>query len=712
MPPAAGSYSSNADEYRVPAKLQEAERYLSVAERRVSSGDVGAAYKAALEAVAVFTEVGDLGGAAEARAVAAKQLAADSRFHEARKLVEKGLADCQSAGHVAGEAKAMLGLADVCMMKPTSEHRLEAVQLATQARALSQGIQEHSLEIAALLELSNLHLADAAGDGLQKSMQAAEDACALARQEGDSLYLGLALRASSRALAKDGQRAAWQTKAAEALHALRGIGNKRLEASQLLVDAKLHLADADAKAALASAQQAQSILIDLRGNDVEAVEVLVDAHLKLGAVGEAVNVAQECVERQNAAHNARSKAAAQELLMTALSAHGGREEEASDTARAAALIYQELKETSLQCKVLRSIAGLHAKKKQLDRAILMAQEALAAAKAARHQEEIVLAMEAVTEACLASGKREKALKAAEMLRNEHLGSGAEAAACLATAAALLEGEAEKAGEAAREAHALAETAGLRSIQAKALMLSAEACRALGKPKAAMLAAQRASRTFKQECNEQGTARALVEAGRAEIMQLETGVREPTQTAWEAALQGLQEAVQRSRTASDDALTAAALGLLARVQAALGLDKAPESAAEAAQLLRKVGTKMESSVAILALETPPPTHAAVKGSRAQAEKDAASLVLMPLNPDETEAERIAFERQAAVKALDAPSSLVRDAGGLLVEARTSLPFKVAQRRDVLGQPVAILARYCRQASSAAEVPLMEVPAASC
>eukprot|EP00930_Biecheleria_cincta_P084450 TRINITY_DN73914_c0_g1_i1.p1 TRINITY_DN73914_c0_g1~~TRINITY_DN73914_c0_g1_i1.p1 ORF type:complete len:721 (-),score=190.91 TRINITY_DN73914_c0_g1_i1:55-2178(-) len=701
-------YSANADDYSKPAKQREAAVLLSVAERRAANGEAAGAYQASIDATAIFTSVGDLSSAADARRLALRQLALDGRAEEARSTAETALEACKKLGDQAAEAKTLLCMSELCAMKSSPDQHAEALRLANQARALCQASQQPDLESRALLDLSSLYcspfsLADA---GPQKALQAARAMEELSEALKDDLGVALAKQAAARALLASGDgKGEWKKKADGALAIFRSMGDQRLVATQLLATAKLHLEAQDPRSAAGLASEALSIFGQQQGVDgISALQILADAHVKLGEASKAVETIQEHVEQCRLAGDERRLAAMQEVLMKALAAIKGREEDASDAARAAAQSYSKIGKVQRQCEVLRLISLLHRDKREYDRAIIMAQEALAAAKQAQRPEEIEAAMQAIADACVAAGKHERAWKAAEQLRSEGLGSAADSSAWLCTATALLEADAPGASEAARQAQAVAEAAGLRSLQAKALLLSARAALAQNKTKAALVASQRASRLFRQDSQAQGDAEALVVAGKAEMLQLESGVREPTLTAWKLAAQKLQETATRAGFV-DAILGAEAYGMLAKAQTALGQsDAASGSLQFAAMLYRQGGNKPDPS--IMALEHAQGAATALGGSQ-EAEAASAALALMPENPDEVEAERVARERTDAYKNMG--GGMVRTRHGALADPKTGLEFQVAFRRDQLGSAANVLQRYCRQALAGSRAPLIEAPA---
>ena len=148
------------------------------------------------------------------------------------------------------------------------------------------------------------------------------------------------------------------------------------------------------------------------------------------------------------------------------------------------------------------------------------------------------------------------------------------------------------------------------------------------------------------------------------------------------------------------LTAAALSLLGKAQAALGRSEvgqgswtwptrqeSAQSLAAAAEMLQKAGSKADSKLAkllgvhfwptlavarALRLVQARPQPAVVKLGREELEKDT-SLVTLAKDPDEVEAAQTFEHREAAARSQEQPTSLVRQAG-LLVEATTSLPFQ--------------------------------------
>ena len=284
----------------------------------------------------------------------------------------------------------------------------------------------------------------------------------------------------------------------------------------------------------------------------------------------------------------------------------------------------------------------------------------------------------------------------------------DAASWLEKATEVLSLNPRSAAQMALRAQALAEMAGAQGAQASALLISAQVSLHQGKSKAARTAAQRACRLFKQDGDAKGGARAAFEAARAEIMALESGSREPTQTAWESACQTAKEAVHMASSIGLDDLAAAALSQLAKAQAALKQEEeGAKSSTEAQRLLQKAGGKADSKLAKLVQVQTAPVLPAVKLGRKELEKDT-SLVTLPNDPDEVEAAKTFAHREAAARSMELPTALVRQSSGLLVEASTSLPFQVAMRRDIAGTPSQVIARYFQHTRSVSAMPIIDLP----
>ncbi|CAE7744833.1 unnamed protein product [Symbiodinium necroappetens] len=263
---------------------------------------------------------------------------------------------------------------------------------------------------------------------------------------------------------------------------------------------------------------------------------------------------------------------------------------------------------------------------------------------------------------------------------------------LEKAAALVAVNPRSAAQMALRAQTLAELAGERGAQARALLVSAQVSLHQGKSNAALTSATRAQRLFKQEADAAGEARAAFEALRAEALQLESGVREPTQTAWETTLRMAEEAAQRAKSSSLHDLSAAALSLRAKALHVLGrIEESAKTVGEASQALQLAGAGADPKLARIAQTAPSRAAVEVKLGREQLEKDP-SLVLLPVDTRETELQEVFAKREAAHKEQAEPTVLVRQPTGLLVEAKTSLPFQVAMRRDNVGSTAQVLTRY--------------------
>eukprot|EP00933_Yihiella_yeosuensis_P027734 TRINITY_DN21615_c0_g1_i1.p1 TRINITY_DN21615_c0_g1~~TRINITY_DN21615_c0_g1_i1.p1 ORF type:complete len:680 (-),score=179.56 TRINITY_DN21615_c0_g1_i1:170-2209(-) len=663
-----GRYSAKADDYRLPARHREAAALLSVAQGHCIEGDPAAAFQAAVDSMEMFAEVGDCRGAANARQIASIELAKLGRLEDAEQLIEQGLEMFRTIGDTSAEATMLLALFNIRRL--ASPCHSQALRLGMEALALCQATGDRHLEATVHLHLSDLYSANpfssfpSSSRSPQKGLEAANKAVELFREENDKHGVGAALQAAAASIfagAGSGPPGEWQKKASEARALFKETGDQWLEASTLLKTARMHLAVGQAKPAVSCAEQAMEIYQALGVSEVDALECFVDANLKLGEAKRAVDVAKELLGTRQRSGDKKGEALIQEILIGALAALAGRREslieEASTAARDGASIYREFGNFKAECRVLRSASSMHCQKKQFDKAMNLAQEALASA---RDSEDKISAVEVFSDACLAAGKPEKAAKLAEQLssgqaQDRHF----EAKTSLIAAAAYLESKApSRCVDLARKAHALADEAGLVKVQAKALLLIAKAGVAQNKSTAALLAAQRAQRLFKQDLDSLGEASAMLEVGRAKLMQLTGNALEPTPLAWNSAIESLEEALGIAEGIANESLSATAKDLLANAK------------------LKRKGETFSTSVTKLDLVT--------RSSELQLSSEE--------GPGRTTAE--------------GPSELVRVAGAGLADSRSGLIFKVQPRLDGCGKPASIVDRYYKQAMAELTIPVMQ------
>lgn len=538
----------------------------------------------------------------------------------------------------------------------------------------------------------------------------------------------MALHAVAASLFAAGSENDWQVKAVEALDIFRELGDTRLEVSELQNVAQLHLQSGDPTSALEPLTQALDLVsAEAAGTlkESQLLEYLVQAHLELGEVDVAWQIAEDGLGRCWSAGEKRGEAALQHLLVSIYFATEDVDAAASAAEAALKIYREELKDPRGESRVLQTVSWLHLGREQFDKAAVAANAAMKMLRQLGDQEEAAKALEALCQAYLKAGQKDKALQAAEELRADFQKAGdavAEATALLVAASAhLLGGETERCTAAARQAQVLFDKEGHLHGQAQALLMVAEAGMVAGKCKGAQHAAQRARRLFKQAGDEPEEARALVLASRADIAMLRNGSREPTRTAWAAALQLATEGLEYARYLGDRALEASALCQVAQARASTGdHEESLQASEEAVQLYRQAGNAKEEASAVLL-----GADAHLKAGHGEEARERAEEALrlaqqcgagpvQALGRKLLEAEakervrlasKLTSEQGAAAEQWRLPSQLVRTETGDIIDMRSGLTLRVAERRHSAVAARRIFEHYCEDEFDD-EVPLMQ------
>lgn len=390
-------YSALADDGAQAAKKREAALLFVAAEDCLNAAqDAAEAFRAATDAVGAARSACDDDAVADAMRLLLKAHmlgASMARFERpvggnileletlaaAELAAGEELARFRQFGCTRGEAAMLLSLAEVNLMRGGQRLRAAALQLATEALALCQRLQDKKLEAATLVALAMVHVA---GGDRGQAQEAADAALVHFRAMADALGQARALHAGAIARAMGGTHSEYEdglelAKEAQAIY--WDLGLKRAHASELVTIARLHVEmsnGADGALVAADALEFLRGLDDKAGLRTLAWSALVEAHQAEEHDTEAVQVAREAMAQFQMEGDKRQQALAQDVLAHALLAAGD-VEDSVHVARAAVAICMELGDNEWEAAAQLTVSQALSRQKRHEEATDAASHAVA-----------------------------------------------------------------------------------------------------------------------------------------------------------------------------------------------------------------------------------------------------------------------------------------------------------------------------------------------
>mmetsp|Transcript_1352 Transcript_1352/g.4601 ORF Transcript_1352/g.4601 Transcript_1352/m.4601 type:complete len:812 (+) Transcript_1352:56-2491(+) len=529
-------YRKKSEEGRLGAKEKQACKLYAEADEHFSKEAVEEALHAAKQSAELFKEAGFKSGVPDALRLVARLLSCQGKKEDACKLAKDELAKFRSAGDKVAEAKMLLAIAEV------NKDSQEAAQSGTEAMALFKSQSEPMMEAAASLALSNVHLTKE-GDEKKRAkdaQSAAVKAKELSIQLGDKKGEAAALHAVAAALAMEGAIDEAVASADEALDLYLELKSKSGEAFELLALAGWKL-KSKPKKALSDAEEALDIYQEMGSpKEKEALAMVFEAHLAKGNMSKATRVVSRALNRYQESGDKGSEAEALSMLVK-LYCEDGKFEEALSMAEKACAIFQDMGNQKQESVVASKIAELHLNLENYDKALQSGEDALTLLKELGTSEEKVEAMFTMVDAYLQKGSHQEALDLVTDVKKDFQSAGdtkseAKALMTLCSVQLMMEGF-EAAVGAATRAQSIFSEEGDQKNEANALCMLSEAHARKGECKMAVKAAERARAVFKELEDREGEAAAL----------------------YRMAANNIQLAVQEGASASPDAALSRAAG---------------------------------------------------------------------------------------------------------------------------------------------------------
>ncbi|CAK0900102.1 unnamed protein product, partial [Prorocentrum cordatum] len=344
---------------------------------------------AGARARALFQELGDMSGAAEALLVILRSAGALGQAVRARRLVEEALAKARAEGDRCGEGASLLGLAEVQAEQRGSQAAAEALETAgeaVEAWAKSEWAMEE-LEVTALLLISRLHGRTGGGDHARKR---AEEALKLAESTEDiavrctqsarvhQRLAVLAVEGGDGKLAREFADNSWRL--------LREQGSPEAEAEGHLDLARELLRGRFAKEALRESEEALQgfrACKTFRRQEVVALSIVAEAHVMLGEENEAHSTVLKNLTRlEKSSKNASDEAVAYCQYIAAFTYRLAYPYDPNSVKMAQESLenFQDLDNRRMEGVLLRTVALAHQTMKLMDKSLVTIVKALAVFK--------------------------------------------------------------------------------------------------------------------------------------------------------------------------------------------------------------------------------------------------------------------------------------------------------------------------------------------
>mmetsp|Transcript_19475 Transcript_19475/g.51534 ORF Transcript_19475/g.51534 Transcript_19475/m.51534 type:complete len:773 (-) Transcript_19475:163-2481(-) len=260
----AEEYSSVARDPSLAPKVREAAMLLSAAEQHLVNEDGEEAMQTAQSSLAIFREVKEPAGVADALRTLVGAHTKMLEHDEALRVASDELAKFRAVGERRGEAVMLLSVAEASVR---NERRSKALEPALQALAIFQELKDRKMEARALQSLANIRVERAHRGNLEleagEALLVGESAVRAFRELGDKSGEAKTHHAMSLAHLCLGSPDAALKSGKASLALWEELGEKRQQALELTSIAALNVEAKNKKAAMESSQQAIAILDEL-----------------------------------------------------------------------------------------------------------------------------------------------------------------------------------------------------------------------------------------------------------------------------------------------------------------------------------------------------------------------------------------------------------------------------------------------------------------
>lgn len=368
----AARYSALAGDGSAGPRAREAAMLFSAAEQSLMAEDGAGALRQAEEALAIFREVGDSTGVADALRILISAHTVMGNSAEASRIACKELEAFRQQGERRGEAAMLLSEAEVAASLAGTlgiKESDRAIQSAVTARGTFGELGDGKMEASCLHALATAHLRARTKkqqrEELARALAAGQEALAFCGRLQDKRGQAKALHAMAVVCSQgdDESLADALAYAREALTIWKDLEDKRAEALELHALAQLQLQDKRTAEAIQSAQDAMALLREERvgrGHEVTVLATLAKALTEKKDMDQAIRVVERKIAHFQADEDTLSEALALHSLFSVYLSQEDMQE-AVKTAERALLVLRSIPERSeksrrLEARVLHSLA--------------------------------------------------------------------------------------------------------------------------------------------------------------------------------------------------------------------------------------------------------------------------------------------------------------------------------------------------------------------
>eukprot|EP00747_Dinoflagellata_sp_TGD_P207673 gnl/TRDRNA2_/TRDRNA2_81220_c0_seq2.p1 gnl/TRDRNA2_/TRDRNA2_81220_c0~~gnl/TRDRNA2_/TRDRNA2_81220_c0_seq2.p1 ORF type:complete len:846 (+),score=260.62 gnl/TRDRNA2_/TRDRNA2_81220_c0_seq2:37-2538(+) len=597
----AQSYTSKALDKQMTPKQKEASILFSAAENQFEEEEMDDGFASATDALKMFREEKDKEGVADTVRLMVSFYLAEHNHTEAEDMAATEYAAFKDSGDKMGMAKMLLSRAQIKTSTASKSGEQEALDFTTEAVDMFKSQGDKKWEAEALLCLADVHNMKKEGQTVtregraQKALEAANSALEIFESIGDKKGEGEALHKI--ALSCFLGRGNWRPVAEDALDVFQAIENKPLEAQTLETIARFHLIRQNPNDAFEPAKAALAIWRDLgsgKCRESKAASYLMQAHLQLDEVQQAVEVGTEALRIFEDASEKRGQALIHEQLVDAYVAMGQLSEAMAAAESALRIFRDDISDSKCESKILTVISRLQLMGKEHDLAVQSAEKAIGMYTDLGDAEDIATALDQLANVHISAGNYEEALDSAKEMKGKFAADGNKVAEAMATVvmcnAHAFKQEFDEVIELGKQAQNMFRDEEFAHGEAKALGILSEAYMHTEQFNAAYNAATRSRRLYKASDDATGEARMLIASAQASISILgQQKAQRAGHMTWKEVSKMVDEGLRLAKKLKDSALQGNGFCLLSQVHASKGdFEQAITAADDAVQSYRDAG----------------------------------------------------------------------------------------------------------------------------
>lgn len=319
-----------------------------------------------------------------------------------------------------GEASMLLSMAETASEHMGNKQREEAFFNAQEAHALFKEVDDAKMQGAALLVLANIHLKKGskgtnADSSLADAADTANDARSLFQKADDRRGEAQALHALAVAYASRKKFQDAQQTAKKALVIYQDLEDKKMESHEWCIIAMWHLYKKEPKEAVPAAEKALAVAQEAsegRGWEIEPLKTLVQSHIACGEMDEALDIAEEGLERFVESRDKKGEAAGWIILFEAHLANNDFDQARFAGEKAERLLWI-VGEKKNEAQLYLTGVTLFLQRDQLQKALESVRRALKIFQGMGDTDEEAVALRTLCEVHLARGEVQEALVSAQ-----------------------------------------------------------------------------------------------------------------------------------------------------------------------------------------------------------------------------------------------------------------------------------------------------------